>query len=351
MKADAAVKAPLVAGLVLATALAVAPRALPAASGPVTCSLSGVSTLDFGSITPLGASVTDVSPAFTITCSALKNDFPGGPAPFPVNLCASYNNGTGGASGGGNRQLLNGGNIALYDVYPTAAFGPTHWGSRAGTPTGTVVQASVTLVKPTGAANTASAPVSTNLSTFARLFGGQTTLPPGLYNSNLTLTVEAFWTADKSDCAAGGTPNTTTATQTAQVTYQKECRVGTVSTLDFGSSGFLTSNLDNTTTVSVTCTSTTAYKIGLDAGLGSGATTTNRKMTRTSAPLNTVGYSLFRDNLRTLNWGNDTVGGTDTKNGTGDGLAASHTIYGRVAPQTTPVPGSYQDTVVLSVVF
>lgn len=325
--------------------------ALPQPVAALTCTLSAVNPIDFGAVSPLNATSTDVSSGFTVTCQAPKNEIAGpNGTTRAVNLCASYDNGSGGASGGGNRQLVNGGNNALYDLYPTNAYGPTHWGSRTGTPTGSVVQGQVVLTKTSGGGTTA--PVSTTFTAFARLFGGQNLLPPGTYASSLTLTVEAFWNDAKNDCAAGGAVQSApTAIQAATVAYQNECRVGTVSTLDFGASGFLTSSLDAASSVSVTCTSSTPYRVGLSAGSGAGATTSVRKMTRTVAPFSIVDYGLYRDAARSQNWGNDTTGGSDTLNAAGTGTAASYGIFGRVPAQPTPEPGDYLDTVVLSVVF
>lgn len=340
--------------VVLALALAGAGLAPLPAAAALTCTLSSVNMLDFGSISPLEVAATDLAQSFTITCSAQRSDFGAGPANAnrAVNLCVSYDNGSAGASVGGNRQLASGGNNAVYDLYPGAAYGPTHWGNRNGAPAGTVVQTGLVLARPTGGPTTPTAPQSVSVTTFARLFGGQNTLPPATYTSTLTAAADAFWNDLKSDCAAGGTvASAPTAAQLVSVTYQPECRVGTVNTLDFGSSGFLTANLDAASSVSVTCTNSTPFRIGLDAGTGAGATTSLRKMTRTSAPLSTVDYGLYRDLGRTLNWGNDTAAGTDTQNGTGAGTAASYPIYGRVPPQNTPEPGDYLDTVVLGVVF
>lgn len=319
------------------------------AAATLTCTLSGVSTVDFGSaVSPLSASATDTSSTFTVNCTALKADIPGGQSPRTVNLCISYDNGTGGASGGGNRQLTSGANIAVYDVYPSPVYGPTPWGSRTGTPAGTVVQnTSIVLTRP--AVSTSG---TANITVYPRLFGSQVTVPPGTFTSSLTLTVEGFWNDVKNNCASGGTVTTTAASaQTATVTYVSACSVGTPSTLAFGSSGFLRANKDATSSTSVTCTSTTPYKVGLSAGLGVGATTTVRKMTRTAAPLSTVNYRLYQDGARSVSWGNDTTGGTDTQNGTGTGSAVPYIIYGRVPSQNTPEPGSYQDTVVLTVAF
>jgi spore coat protein U-like protein len=85
------------------------------------------------------------------------------------------------------------------------------------------------------------------------------------------------------------------------------------SSLNFGNYSGLQINV--TSTLTITCTNTTTYDVGLNAGLVTGATVTTRKMTG-PAPA-TLNYAMFRDSARTLNWGN-TVG-TDTLSSTATG--------------------------------
>ena len=139
---------------------------------------------------------------------------------------------------------------------------------------------------------------------------------------------------------------TTTSTFTAQIALTASCAINSASTLNFGSQGVLTANVDQTSTLQVQCTNTTPYNIGLDAGTGSGATVATRKMTSGG---NTVSYTLYSDSGRTTVWGN-TVG-TDTVAATGNGSGQSYTVYGRVAAQTTPAPGTYSDTVTVTVTY
>src|SRR5215467_2298540 len=75
--------------------------------------------------------------------------------------------------------------------------------------------------------------------------------------------------------AAQGT--TTTSTFTVQVTITASCTINSASTLNFGSQGVLTANVDQTSTIQVQCTNTTLYNIGLNAGTATGATVTTRK--------------------------------------------------------------------------
>jgi len=139
---------------------------------------------------------------------------------------------------------------------------------------------------------------------------------------------------------------TTTSTFTVSITLTATCTINSASALNFGSVGLLTSNTPGTSTIQVTCSNTTPYNIGLDAGTSSGATVTTRKMTSSG---NTVSYALYSDSARTTNWGN-TVG-TDTVSGTGNGTGQNYTVYGQVPSQTTPAPGAYTDTITVTVTY
>ena len=139
---------------------------------------------------------------------------------------------------------------------------------------------------------------------------------------------------------------TTTSTFQVQMTITAQCIINSAATLNFGSQGVLSSNVDQSSTLSVQCTNTTPYNIGLDAGTGTGATVAVRKMTSGG---NTINYSLYTDASRTTVWGN-TVG-TDTVAATGNGAAQNYTVYGRVPSQTTPAPGAYADTITVTVTY
>ena len=139
---------------------------------------------------------------------------------------------------------------------------------------------------------------------------------------------------------------TTTTTFQSQIVIQAQCVIVSASTLNFGTQGVLSANVDQTSTIQVQCTNTTPYNIGLNAGTGAGATVAVRKMTSGGA---TVNYSLYTDAGRSTVWGN-TVG-TDTVSATGNGAAQSTTVFGRVPVQTTPAAGTYNDTVTVTVTY
>ncbi|WP_420793542.1 spore coat U domain-containing protein [Roseinatronobacter alkalisoli] len=140
---------------------------------------------------------------------------------------------------------------------------------------------------------------------------------------------------------------TSTATFDVTITIQADCEVTSTQTLDFGSSGVLSTDVDATSNIEVTCTPDVAYTIGLNEGTGIDATITERKMSGGGAE--TVDYGLFQDAARSVNWGNSPP--TDTVGATGTGTAQTHTVYGRVPPQATPTAGTYTDTVTVTVSY
>jgi spore coat protein U-like protein len=140
---------------------------------------------------------------------------------------------------------------------------------------------------------------------------------------------------------------TATASLAVSITITAGCTV-TGNTLNFGSQSVLAANIDQTTTIAVTCTNGTSYNVGLDQG-SNGSSVTARRMLGGATNSEYVNYALYSNTGRTTNWGN-TIG-TDTVTGTGNGAAQSLTVYGRVAPQTTGSAGNYTDTVTITVTF
>jgi spore coat protein U-like protein len=137
---------------------------------------------------------------------------------------------------------------------------------------------------------------------------------------------------------------TATTTFAVTATVQATCLVSATA-MAFGN--YTAAVANSSSTVSVTCSNTTPYNVGLSAGLATGATVTTRKMTGPGSAL--LGYSLFSDSARTVNWG-QTVG-TDTVTGTGNGTAQALTVYGGVPAGQYLAPGSYNDTVTATVTY
>ncbi|MFY9589890.1 spore coat U domain-containing protein [Rickettsia endosymbiont of Halotydeus destructor] len=144
------------------------------------------------------------------------------------------------------------------------------------------------------------------------------------------------------------TAATTNTTFQVTATILDACSIS-ANALNFGSYVY-TANSDQITTINVTCTNGTTYKIGLDAGLASGATTSTRKM-RGTPNTRTLNYSLYQDSGRTTNWGN--IVGTDTVPGLGNGTAQAVTVYGRIpsGQNTAFVDSTYADTITVTLTF
>jgi spore coat protein U-like protein len=138
---------------------------------------------------------------------------------------------------------------------------------------------------------------------------------------------------------------TTTSNMSVQLILVSNCVIGSVASMDFGSSIDLATALSTTANILVTCTSGTPYTVELSAGGGSGATTAARKMTSGG---NTVTYSIYKESAHTNVFG---TGGTEKVSATGNAAAQTYTAYGLVPIQATPPIGTYTDTVTVTVTY
>ncbi|KPC52910.1 Csu type fimbrial protein [Amantichitinum ursilacus] len=140
-------------------------------------------------------------------------------------------------------------------------------------------------------------------------------------------------------------------TQTSQfqvnLTLQAACTI-TSSALNFGTQGVLTSAINQSTQLSVTCTNSAPYSIGLDAGNVTGSAVSSRLL-QAGAGGPTVAFQLYQDSSRSQIWGN-TVG-VDALTGVGNGSAQTLSVYGQIAPQSTPAAGTYSTTITATISF
>jgi spore coat protein U-like protein len=304
------------------------------AAGPAfaqSCSFS-ISNLDFGTIN-LAANTTFTSTAvYSASCTGTANT--------TVRTCPNIDTGSGGSTSGSPRFLLNGGTQLNFNLYQDSAYagvwGSNLWGFAGSYP-------SPTVDVPLNGSGSGSA----SMTLFGQVWSGQQTLPAGLYSSSFTGTQAsvAYAYATIGNCATIGNSHATTAAFTVTATNATICSVA-ASTLNFGATGVLRAGLDATSSITVTCTNAAPYTVALDGGLTGAANPTQRKM---SQGAETITYGLYQDSGRTSPWGNST--GVNTIAGTGTGLAQSFTVYGRVPAQSTPSPGTYSDTVVLTISY
>jgi spore coat protein U-like protein len=141
---------------------------------------------------------------------------------------------------------------------------------------------------------------------------------------------------------------TATGVMTVTATVASTCIVST-STLAFGSSSsaaIQAGNVDATGSVSVNCTTGSAYTIALDKGAGVGATLPIRKMT---SGANTLNYTVYTDATRATIWGDGTA--SSTVPGTGTGAAQLISAYGRIFSAQTVPAAAYTDTINVTVSY
>jgi spore coat protein U-like protein len=280
----------------LGLALLMLASATPASAQACTDSAT---TLNFGTYT--GTLQTSVG-TVTITChgnNAYKVDLDAG---LGIGATATTRKMTGPAG-----ATLN------YQIFQDAAR-TINWGNTSGVDT------------LSGTGNGSAQPYST----YAQLAAGPL-VTPGSYTDTITAHVTA-------------SGNTASATFAVTATVQATCLVSATA-MAFGT--YTGAVATPTSTLSVTCTNTTPYNVGLSAGNATGATVTTRKMTGPASA--TLNYPLFRDSARTLNWGN-TVG-TDTLSSTGNGSAQLSSVFGQLAAGQLVTPGAYSDTIIVTVTY
>ena len=117
--------------------------------------------------------------------------------------------------------------------------------------------------------------------------------------------------------------------------------------MSFGT--YNSATLSGTATVTATCSNTTPYNVGLNAGTANGATVTTRAMFVSGTPAVVLNYGLYSNSGHTTNWGM-TVG-TDTVSGTGNGSGQAITIYGQIPASQLVAPGSYTDTITATITY
>jgi spore coat protein U-like protein len=146
---------------------------------------------------------------------------------------------------------------------------------------------------------------------------------------------------------AGSTGNTFQ----VQATVTSACTVSG-STLNFGASidPLATATpLDATSTLTVVCTNTTPYTVALNAGVNAGGAS-NFGARKMKSGANVLGYQLYTDTGRSTVWGDGTAS-SSTSASTGTGSTQTLTIYGRLPSLANVVPGSYTDTVTVTVSY
>lgn len=298
--------------------------AFRAAALAQSCTVS-ITDMAFGSVNVVANVAVDSTASVTVNCASL----------LPVRVCINLGAGSGGGASAASRLMLSGSNQLSYSFYTDAArsnvWGSNLWGASGAN--------SVVVDFGIGGG-------SVTQTIFGRVFAGQQTAHAGSYSSAFSGLDASLNYGLLSTFLGCGILTTTRSTSfNATATVPTTCTLST-NNLDFGNAGLLNSNRDASTTLSVTCTNATSYNVGLDGGVSGASDPTQRKMTHGAEQIT---YGLYRDAARTLPFGN--VIGSNTATGTGSGLAQTLTVYGRIQPQSTPSPGVYSDTIIVTLTY
>jgi spore coat protein U-like protein len=210
-----------------------------------------------------------------------------------------------------------------------------------GPPPATTSWSNTTPIAIPTAGNIVSFTASTSLTISASLLANQQSAPPGTY----TQTVNATISFSTTSCTSGLIVGSNSASFQVSATVVKSCNVS-ANNLYFGTTGNLITAISGQTQISVQCSNGIGYSIGLNGGLSNATDPTQRRMT-TGA--NAIAYGLYQDSAHASPWGSTT--GTNVVGGTGTSLSQAIPVYGLVPSQTTPPPGTYSDTIVVSVTY
>lgn len=182
--------------------------------------------------------------------------------------------------------------------------------------------------------------------------GGQTGAIPGSYtqvyqNGDTAVTInDVQGSTAPAGCDSAQTGNYFPFTVSAAVV--KRCLVNAATDIDLNTVSASATNISGNGNISITCSNTTPYNVGLLPS--NGHTGGTGAMSGTGGNTDKVPYQLYQNAGYSTVWGN-TATASSTGNGiagTGTGAARSHTVYVR-APSADYTPGSYSDTVTVNV--
>jgi len=293
----------------------------PVSAHALSCSVS-MPPIVFGNVDVVTGAAVSTTSTITVNCNGLGNS--------GARVCISI--GAGSASDSTSRLLAGtGGATARYDLYMDSAHTQL-WGSWQTGYDGGGVQVDVT----------SHGHATLNVPIYANFFASQQSAVADSYLSTFAVdpTIE-YGPLVSTPCPTGGSIASSSSSATA--TVLSACNVS-AQNINFGTAGFLANNIDGTGTVTVQCNAGLPYTVSLNGGNSGATDPTLRQMSFNGS---TVIYGLYRDSARSQPWGD--IIGNNTLTGTGTGSSQALTVYGRIPAQATPAPGTYTDTIVVTV--
>lgn len=307
--------------LFLASGLAALACASLPASAALFCDADLVS-LDFGLISVRDGLSQQTSGPVTISCS-------GGTPGASVVACVTLGAGSGGSGPGLSPRTMSGNGAATLDYQLTAnnavSLGGITWET---------VGFAILL---DGSGNATIAPT---LYAEVTSIGAQAAIGP--YLSRFEEGGDVLMAYGDTACDQTGTASSFT----VQATVTASCTVD-VSNMDFGIiDAAIVAPVDQTASISVTCTNGSAYTVGLDQGINAvEAGPSGRRMDNGG---NLLAYGLYHDASRSLGWG---LGVGTVAAGVGTGGNQVLTVFGRIMAGQQALVGTYSDRVVVVVAY
>ena len=301
-----------------------------AAGSTANCTITG-GTLAFGNINVLNGASVNSTATIGISCKL-------GGGGKSASVCLNLDGGT--ITSSTNRALVNGSNKLLTELYSDANRTVVFGSSSAPT----YGSGGLLVVMPTVAAD---GTTTANVTVYGSVLPSQQSIPPGtsgaLYSNDFTQTATSWSDKNPATCNSGGGNTTNSYSLFVNATVTPQCSVTSPNTLNFGSVVSLGAVIDAQTTLSVSCSNQLPYTVGLSSA--SGSTPTGLQM---AYGANKLTYAVYQDSARTTGWGN--VSGQWVA-GTGTASSQSLTVYGRLPLQTLPPPGTYTDTISVTVFY
>lgn len=177
---------------------------------------------------------------------------------------------------------------------------------------------------------------------------------PGIYRAAFFNTIIGFMNSAGA-CNTNGNPNLSGQQFTLPITgiVSNECNVSALGDANLGTAPAGRGAVTGSTTISVRCPTGTAFNIGLrpSNGNNTGAGVLQGS-TGTGAGAATLAYQLRQGSASGPVWGNtaSASGPGNGVSGTGNGMEQAFPVFVSV-PQTNVAPGTYRDTVIVTVHF
>lgn len=300
---------------------------------------ASMSDLDFVSVDPTGA--TNVTATIDYSCDTVAFL---GRTHTTARMCFAIGTGSASGSNVNNRLMRNNDGDSLAFTITRDAAGTQNWGNNPASYLELVLEYPLSgFIVATGKGN-GQATVYGRIPPQAGLAAGSYTST--FNDSRLTYRYadNVFYSPPNSCLNGGQAGNPQLFTFVARAQVPGSCTIQGATDLNFGTlMSTSTGLLEETSTITMSCTRRTAWQVGLDDGLHASGNTRR---------LHSSGAYIAYELNRTAGWDRwgDTLN-SDTVSGTGSGTVQQLTVHGRITNQPLTQAGRYSDTIKVVVTY